>query len=90
MNRRAGSVLQSCSATVGRILELSANVHLTLCNYVRTQYQPKATACVQMPEGNAEEPVTLLSSDEDEPAQPVGRPNDTGAGAHIQLLVVLL
>ena len=38
-------------------------------------------ACVQMPGGNAEEPLTLLSSDEDVPAQPVGRQNVNGAGA---------
>lgn len=34
-----------------------------------------------MPEGNADEPVTLLSSDEDEPmAMPAGRGGGAGAG----------
>jgi hypothetical protein len=44
-------------------------------------YHGCVAACVQMPGGNAEEPLTLLSSDEDVPAQPVGRQDATGAGA---------
>lgn len=44
--------------------------------------QNRVAACMQMPGGNAEEPLTLLSSDEDVPAQPVGRQNATGAGVH--------